>query len=71
MIASHLAKAKPDNSLFNKSTIPQIHNTNTTHIMNIARIPNKLGILISLTIHTNLNLFSSLQKLRLILVFNF
>ncbi len=60
MIVSHLTKAKPDNSRFNKSTTPQIHNTITTHIMNIARIPNKLGILISLTIHTNLNLFGSL-----------
>jgi len=44
MIVSHLVKADRDNSLFNKSTTPQVHSTITTQIIIRARISNDKDI---------------------------
>ncbi len=64
MIVSHLMKAERDNSLFNKSTTPQVHSTITTQIIIRARISNDKDIQVSPTIHTNYNLKSSFQFLQ-------
>jgi len=63
MIVSHLVKVDRDNSLFNKSTTPQVHNTTTTQMMMISKIPNESNIQVSPTIHTNYDLKSSIQTL--------
>ena len=61
MIVSHLVKAGRDNSLFNKSTTPQIQKAITTQMMDISKMAIESDIQVSPTIHTNYDLKSSIQ----------